>query len=459
MAERFEIVEKALLKMLEEKKFAALRDILVVMNPSDIAALFGDLEEQRIPLLFRLLPKELAAESFGELDPDAQEVLIRSFSDNELKEIVDELYVDDAADLVEEMPANVVKRILKQASPEMRRSINQILRYPEYSAGSIMTTEYVSLRPKMTVEEAILRIRRQGVDKETIYTCYVTAPDRKLLGLVSVKDLLLATDDEMLIEDIMLTNLIYVNTQTDQEEVAKMLSKYNFLALPVVDGEERMVGIVTFDDAMDVIEEETTEDIELMSGMLPSEKTYLKSTAFDLFKNRIPWLMLLMVSSTFTGLIITSFEGALAAQVALTAFIPMLMGTGGNSGSQSSVTVIRALSLDELRFADIGRVVWKELRTSILCGIALAIVCFIKIWLVDRLLMGNEDITLLVNAVVCLALAVTVVIAKIVGGVLPLAAKAVGADPAVMASPFITTIVDAVSLLVYFLFAKTLLGV
>ena len=459
MAERFEIVEKALLKMLEEKKFAALRDILVVMNPSDIAALFGDLEEQRIPLLFRLLPKELAAESFVEMDPDAQEVLIRSFSDNELKEIVDELYVDDAADLVEEMPANVVKRILKQASPEMRRSINQILRYPEYSAGSIMTTEYVSLRPKMTVEEAILRIRRQGVDKETIYTCYVTAPDRKLLGLVSVKDLLLATDDEMLIEDIMLTNLIYVNTQTDQEEVAKMLSKYNFLALPVVDGEERMVGIVTFDDAMDVIEEETTEDIELMSGMLPSEKTYLKSTAFDLFKNRIPWLMLLMVSSTFTGLIITSFEGALAAQVALTAFIPMLMGTGGNSGSQSSVTVIRALSLDELRFADIGRVVWKELRTSILCGIALAIVCFIKIWLVDRLLMGNEDITLLVNAVVCLALAVTVVIAKIVGGVLPLAAKAVGADPAVMASPFITTIVDAVSLLVYFLFAKTLLGV
>ena len=459
MAERFEIVEKALVKMLEEKKYAVLRDILLVMNPSDIAALFGDLEEQRIPLLFRLLPKELAAETFVEMESDDQEVLIRSFSDNELKEIVDELYVDDAADLVEEMPANVVKRILKQADPEMRRSINQILRYPEYSAGSIMTTEYVSLRPKMTVEEAILRIRRQGIDKETIYTCYVTAPDRKLLGLVSVKDLLLAEDDETLIEDIMLTNLIFVNTQTDQEEVAKMLSKYNFLALPVVDGEERMVGIVTFDDAMDVIEEETTEDIEIMGGMLPSEKTYLKSTVIDLFKNRIPWLMLLMVSSTFTGLIITSFEGALAAQVALTAFIPMLMGTGGNSGSQSSVTVIRALSLDELRFADIGRVIWKELRTSILCGIALAIVCFAKIWLVDRLLMGNEDITLMVNAVVCLALAVTVVIAKIVGGILPLGAKALGADPAVMASPFITTIVDAVSLLVYFLFAKALLGV
>ncbi len=459
MAERFEIVEKALEKMFEEKKYAALRDILLVMNPSDIAELLGDLEEQRIAVLFRLLPKELAAESFVEMEPDVQELLIRSFSDNELKEIVDELYVDDAADLVEEMPANVVKRILKQADPEMRRSINQILRYPENSAGSIMTTEYVSLRPTMTVEEAILRIRRQGIDKETIYTCYVTGQDRKLLGLVSVKDLLLAADDETLIENIMLTNLIFVNTQTDQEEVAKMLSHYNFLALPVVDGEERMVGIVTFDDAMDVIEEETTEDMEIMGGMLPSEKTYLKSSAFELFKNRIPWLMLLMVSSTFTGLIITAFEGALAAQVALTAFIPMLMGTGGNSGSQSSVTVIRALSLDELSLSDIGRVLWKELRTSVLCGIALAVVCFLKIWLVDRLLMGNGSITLTVNAVVCLALAVTVVIAKIVGGVLPLIAKALKADPAVMASPFITTIVDAVSLLVYFLFASALLGV
>ena len=458
MAERFEIVEKALLKMLEEKKYAGLRDILLVMNPSDIAELFYGLEEQRIPLLFRLLPKNKAAETFVEMEPDAQELLIRSFSDNELKEIVDELYVDDAADLVEEMPANVVKRILKQASPEMRRSINQILRYPEYSAGSIMTTEYVSLRPSMTVEEAILRIRRQGVDKETIYTCYVTR-DRHLLGLVTVKDLLLAEDDETKIEDIMLTNLISVTTHTDQEEVGRMFSKYNFLALPVVDKENRMVGIVTFDDAMDVIEEEVTEDMELMGGMLPSEKTYLRSSSFELFKNRIPWLMLLMVSATFTGLIITAFEGALAAQVALTAFIPMLMGTGGNSGSQSSVTVIRALSLDELDFRDIGRVIWKELRTAILCGVALAIVCFVKIWLVDKLLMGNESITLMIDAVVCLALMVTVVFAKVVGGTLPLIAKAMKLDPAVMASPFITTIVDALSLLVYFLFARMLLGV
>ena len=457
MVERFEIVEKAILKMLEDKKYAALRDVLLVMNPSDIAALFSGMEEKQIPLLFRLLPKELAAESFVEMETEAQELLIRSFSDNELKEIVDELYVDDAADLVEEMPANVVKRILKQADPEMRRSINQILRYPEYSAGSIMTTEYVSLRPNMTVEEAILRIRRQGVDKETIYTCYVTASDRKLLGLVTVKDLLLAENDEILIQDIMLTNLIYANTKTDQEEVAKMLTKYNFLALPVVDGEGRMVGIVTFDDAMDVIEEETTEDMELMGGIIPSEKTYLRSTVFDLFKSRIPWLMLLMLSATFTGLIITSFEDALAAQVALTAFIPMLMGTGGNSGSQSSVTVIRALSLDELRFSDIGRVIWKELRTALLCGIALAIACFAKIWLIDRLLMGNYEITFMVDLVVCLALCVTVIIAKVVGSVLPLVAKVLGADPAVMASPFITTIVDAVSLLVYFLFARSLL--
>ena len=456
MAERFEIVEKALLRMLQEKKYTTLRDILTTMNPSDIAAVFDGIEEDRIPLLFRLLPKEQAAEVFVEMEPDAQELLIRGFSDSELKEIVDELYADDAADLVEEMPANVVKRILKQADPEMRSAINQILRYPENSAGSIMTTEYVTLRPEMTVEEAILRIRRQGVDKETIYTCYVTT-GRVLIGMVTVKDLLLCADDETKIKDIMLTNLISVSTHTDQEEVAHMLSHYNFLALPVVDTENRMVGIVTFDDAMDVIEDETTEDIELMSGMLPSEKTYLRSSAFELFKNRVPWLMLLMVSATFTGLIITAFEGALAAQVALTAFIPMLMGTGGNSGSQSSVTVIRALSLDELHLGDILRVLWKELRTALLCGVALAVVCFVKIWLVDKLLFGNPDITLEVDLVVCLTLCVTVIIAKLVGCSLPMAAKALKLDPAVMASPFISTIVDALSLLVYFLFANALL--
>ena len=377
----------------------------------------------------------------------------------ELKEVLAELYVDDAADIVEEMPANVVKRILKHADPEMRSSINQILRYPENSAGSIMTTEYVSLRPNMTVEEAILRIRRQGVDKETIYTCYVTAKDRTLIGMTSVKALLLAEDDDMEIQEIMETNMIYVNTKTDQEEVARMFSKYNFLAMPVVDGEGRMVGIVTFDDAMDVMEEEATEDMELMSGMTPSEKPYLRSSPFELFKNRIPWLMLMMVSATFTGLIMTAFEDALAAQIALSAFIPMLMGTGGNSGSQSSVTVIRGLSLGELKFRDIGEVLWKEIRTAVMCGVALAAVCFVKIWLVDKMLFGNENITLMVDLVVCLALAVTVIVAKMVGCMLPIAAKAINLDPAVMASPFISTIVDALSLLVYFMFAKMLLNI
>ena len=458
MAERFEIVQKAMQTFLDGKKYTTLRDMLVTMNPSDIAAIFDSLEEQRIPVMYRLLPKELAAEVFVEMEPDAQELLIKGFSDNELKEVLDELYVDDAADLVEEMPANVVKRILKHADPEMRTAINQILRYKEYSAGSIMTTEYVSLRPNMTVEEAILRIRRQGVDKETIYTCYVTDSSRKLLGLVSVKDLLLADDDETPIRDIMITNVIFATTSTDQEEVARMLSKYNFLAMPVLDSESRMVGIVTFDDAMDVMEEEATEDIEMMAGMTPSEKPYLKSTPIELFKNRFPWLSMMMVSATFTGLIMTAFEDALAKVIALSAFIPMLMGTGGNSGSQSSVTVIRGLSLGELKFKDIGVVLWKELRTAILCGLGLALVCFAKIWLIDRMLFGNTDITLMVDLVVCCALCVTVIIAKAVGAVLPMVAKLLGADPAVMAAPFITTIVDAVSLLVYFLFAKFLLG-
>ena len=458
MAERFEIVEKALIKMLEDKKYATLRDILVTMNPSDIAQMFAGLDEKQIPLLFRLLPKEMAADTFVEMDSEEQEVLIRGFSDNELKEIIDELYVDDAADLVEEMPANVVKRILRQADPEMRRSINQILCYPENSAGSLMTTEYVTLRPVMTVEEAILRIRRQGVDKETIYTCYVTDKNRHLLGFVTVKDLLLAEDDEITVEEIMQTNVISASTHTDQEEVAQMLSRYNFLALPVVDTENRLVGIITFDDAMDVLEEEATEDMEIMGGMLPSEKTYLKSTSWELFKNRIPWLLLLMVGATFTGIIINAFESALAAQVVLTAFIPMLMGTGGNSGSQSSVTIIRALSLGEVEFSDLPRVIWKEIRTAVLCGAALAVVCFIKIWLVDKMLLG-ADITVMVDSVVCLALFVTVLAAKLVGAVLPLLAKALKLDPAVMASPFITTIVDALSLLVYFLFAQMLLGI
>ena len=459
MAERFEIMEKALLQMLESKKYSTLRDMLITMNPSDVAGIFSDLEEKQVPLMFRLLPKELAAETFVEMEPDTQALLIQGFSDNELKEVLSELYVDDAADLVEEMPATVVRRILEQADPEMRSSINQILRYPENSAGSIMTTEYVALRPNMTVEESITRIRRQGVDKETIYTCYVIDNDRTLLGLVTVKSLLLCEDDDTPISQIMVTNLISVTTQDDQEEVARMFSKYNFLALPVVDKENRMVGIVTFDDAMDVMQDEATEDMEIMAAITPSEKSYLASSPWDLFKHRIPWLLLLMVSATFTGMIISSFEASLGILPILTVFIPMLMDTGGNCGSQSSVTVIRALSLDELHFKDIFTVIWKEVRAAALCAIALAAVCFGKVMLVDRLLMGNTSVTVLVDLTVCLTLAVTVIVAKVVGCSLPLIAKRFGFDPAVMASPFITTIVDAMSLLLYFLFAKAILGV
>ncbi len=451
-------VTKTIKALLDEKKYQSTKDILLTMNPADIAAIFEELAEERIPLLFRLLPKEAAAETFAELDPRLQELMIRGLSDTELREIVNELYVDDAADLVEEMPANVVKRILAQADPQMRKEINEILRYPENSAGSIMTTEYVSLRPGMTVAEAIARIRKTGVDKETIYTCYVTE-SRKLLGTVSVKDLLLAEDDATPVSQIMDEYVISVNTLTDQEEVAQMLAKYNFLALPVVDTDGHMVGIVTFDDAMDVLVEETTEDIEKMAGIMPTEKPYLRSSAWDLFKHRIPWLMLLMVSATFTGMIITSFESALAAQVVLTAFIPMLMDTGGNSGSQSSVTIIRALSLGELEFADLPRVIWKEIQTAFLCGLALAALCFAKIMLFDRLLLGNTDVTALTAFVVCFTMAVTVLIAKMVGCTLPICAKKLGLDPAVMASPFITTIVDALSLLVYFAFARALLFV
>ena len=456
MTEHKVTMESTLKVLLEQKKYSTLKDILITMNPSDVAELFEEIADERLPRLFRLLPKEQAAETFVEMQPEQQELLIRGFSDAELRAVVEELYVDDAVDLVEEMPANVVKRILAQADPEMRKDINNLLRYPDNSAGSIMTTEYVSLRPQMTVIQAIERIRRTGVDKETIYTCYVTEA-RKLLGTVSVKDLLLATDDSLPVASIMDENVISVSTLTDQEEVAQTLSKYNFLALPVVDTGCLMVGIITFDDAMDVLVEETTEDIEKMAGMLPSEKAYLRSSPWELFKHRIPWLALLMVSATFTGMIITGFESALAAQVVLTAFIPMLMDTGGNSGSQASVTIIRALSLGELEFSDTPKVIWKEIRTAALCGLALATLCFGKIMLVDRMLLGNSDITTLTAFVVCFTMAVTVLIAKMVGCTLPLAAKKIGFDPAVMASPFITTIVDALSLLVYFGIATALL--
>ena len=457
MTEMNNTFDQTLTELLEQKKYSEIKQELATRNGADIAAAFNELPAEQIPLLFRLLPKELAAETFVEMESDDQALLIRGFSDAELGAVINELFVDDAVDLVEEMPANVVKRILAQAEPAMRREINELLRYPENSAGSIMTTEYVTLRPNMSVDDAIAHIRKTGVDKETIYTCYVTK-NRKLLGVITIKDMLLSGKDGVTIGDIMDENVISVDTLTDQEQVAQMLSKYDFLALPVVDGENRMVGIVTFDDAMDVLEDEATEDIEKMAGMLPSDKTYLRSSSFDLFKHRIPWLLLLMISATFTGWIITSFESALAAQVVLTAFIPMLMDTGGNSGSQASVTVIRALSLDELSFRDLPAVIWKEIRTAVLCGCSLALACFAKIMLVDYLIFGNADITPMVAFVVCLTMAMTVIIAKLIGCSLPMLAKKLGFDPAVMASPFITTIVDAVSLLVYFEAARVMLA-
>ena len=456
MAEHSVTVENTLQTLLADKKYATIRDILVTMNPADIAAVFSGVEPEKLPLLFRLLPKELAAESFVEMESEEQETLIKGISDSELRQVMDELYVDDAVDIVEEMPANVVQRILAQSAPEMRKEINEILQYPEDSAGSVMTTEYVKLTPDMTVGDAILRIRRTGVDKETIYTCYVLQ-NRKLVGTVSVKNLLLAPNDLITIDSIMDSNLITVTTHTDQEEVARMMSKYNLLAIPVVDSDNRMVGIVTFDDAMDVMEDETTEDMEIMAGMTPSDKTYLRSSPFDLFKHRIPWLALLMVSATFTGLIISNFEHKLEAMVCLTAFIPMLMDTGGNSGSQSSVTVIRAISLGELEFRDLGKVIWKEIRTAVLCGVVLSILCFAKILLVDKMLLQTEGVDVMVALAVCLTMAVTVLCAKVVGCTLPMLAKKLGFDPAVMASPFITTIVDALSLLVYFGIATALL--
>lgn len=450
MTDAFETLKKSIKSLAEEKKYATLRDILTTMNAADVASLFEDIPEETVPLLYRLLPKELAADTFVEMEPDTQHMLIKGFSDNELKEVVDELYVDDAVDLVEEMPANVVKRILIQADAEKRKMINTILQYPDDSAGSIMTTEFVELRPKMTAEEAILHLRRSGINKETINNCYICAKGRQLMGVVTIRDLIMASSEETM-EDLMEENIISVSTLEDQETVARQFSKYGFLAMPVVDREERLVGIVTIDDVLDVMEEETTEDIEKMAAIVPADKPYLKQTTFDLWKSRMPWLLLLMISATFTGFIITSFEDALSKYVVLTAYIPMLMDTGGNSGSQASVTVIRGISLKEVEFRDIFRVIWKEVRVALLCGLTLAVCNFGKLLLVDHL-------TILVAFTICLTLFVTIFCAKVVGCTLPLIAPRLGFDPAVMASPFITTIVDAISLLVYFQFATRLLG-
>lgn len=442
-------------ELLEAKKYRELKEFLAEETPQDIAQALEEIEEDSLPLVFRVLPKELAAETFVELSPEGEELLIKSFSDIMLKEIFDELYLDDTVDIIEEMPANVVKRIIRAADSETRKKINELLNYPEDSAGSIMTTEYVTLQGFMTVEEAIKHIRRTGVDKETIYTCYVTTEAKVLEGVLTVKDLLVAPDDAT-VGEIMETNVISVSTDEDKEDVAREMSKYDFLAMPVVDKENRLVGIVTFDDAVDVIEEEATEDIEKMAAITPSDKPYLRTGVFETTLKRIPWLLLLMVSATFTGQIITNFESALAGSMALTAFIPMLMDTGGNAGSQASVTIIRGLALEEIRINDILRVMWKEMRVSFLCGIALAIANFAKIMLVDNLIFHN-DVTVSVAFVVCVTLIVTVFCSKLVGCTLPILAKKLGFDPAVMASPFITTIVDAISLIVFFEVAQLLL--
>ncbi|MBO5495630.1 MAG: magnesium transporter [Eubacterium sp.] len=453
-----EITEK-ISNLFEEKKYSQIKESVAEMNSADIALIFEEIPEDKRLLLFRLLPKEEAADAFVELDGDTQEALIRAFSDNELKEVIDELYLDDTVDIIEEMPATIVKRILRSTDAETRASINALLKYPEDSSGSIMTPEFVDLKKDNTVEDAFKRIRRTGVDKETIYTCYVIDKSRHLIGVTTVKELLLHEEDD-LIEEFMETNIIYVYTHDDREIAAKLFEKYDFLALPVVDMEGRLVGIITVDDAIDVIQEETTEDIHKMNAIVPStEKPYLKIGVFETWKSRIPWLMLLMVSATFTGMIITKFEDKLNALIILTSFIPMLMDTGGNSGGQASVTIIRALSLNEIDMKDIFRVIWKEIRVGLLCGVSLSLVNFVKIWLIDRTLLGNYDITIPVNLVISLTLVVEIICAKIIGCTLPIIAKKMKFDPAVMSSPFITTIVDAISLLVYFTFATAILHI
>ena len=443
-----------------EKKYARLRELLSEMNPADIAQILEDVPERELPVIFRILPKELAAEVFVEMDSQMQQLLIEAFSDTELREVMDELFMDDTVDIIDEMPATVAKRILSQTDANTRKMINQLLAYPDDSAGSIMTTEYVDLKKNMTVDAAFDRIRKIGLDTETIYTCYVTDASRRLLGIVTVKDLLL-NEKTCIIGDIMDENIIFANTLDDKEEVAGQFEKYDLMALPVVDKENRLVGIITVDDAIDVIQDEATEDIEKMAAILPSDRTYFRTGVFSTFKARIPWLLLLMISATFTGAIISGFEEKLTVLPALIAFIPMLMDTGGNSGSQSSVTIIRGISLGDIEFKDIGRVIWKELRVALCCSAVLATVNFAKMWLVDYLMLHTFDPgrQFAEIGVVCVTLFFTVIVAKLIGCVLPIIAKKIGFDPAVMASPFITTIVDAISLFIYFNIAIAVLEI
>lgn len=432
---------KTIETLLKNKKYSSLRDVLSSMNEADIAELFSDVKEESLPLLFRLLPKDLAADTFALMDSDEQELLIRGFSDNEIKEVFDELYVDDAVDIVEEMPANVVKRILQNTDSQTRSMINEILKYPEDSAGSLMTTDYISLRPKMTVQDAIKRIRRKIHEAETIYTCYVTDDSRKLLGYLSVRMLLLAQPDDKIC-DIMDETVICVHTLDDKENVAKDMNKYDFVAIPVVDDEGRLVGIVTFDDAIDVMQEEATEDIERMAAISPTEDSYFKTSDIKHAKNRIFWLLALMLSAAITGGILTKYEDATSSIPALAAFIPMLMSTGGNCGSQSSTLIISGMSTDEIKLKDYLKVAFMEFRVSLVLSIVLAVLNGIRIWITE----GDFLIALVVSlSIICI-----VIISQFIGCSLPMLAKKIKLDPAVMAAPLITTIVDAAAILIYF---------
>ncbi len=444
--------------LLRERQLKHLQEELENTDEFEVAEFLATLPQHQMAKVFRMLSKEKGAEVFAELEAPEQEYIIDSITDAELGDIIEEMYVDDAVDLMEELPANVVKRVMRTATPETRTLINQYLKYPENSAGSIMTAEFIDLKKYMNVRESFARIRRIGADKETIYTCFVTSADRKLEGIVTVKDLIMADEDEV-IENIMVDAVIFATTTDDQEEVSDIFADYDLIAIPVVDREHRLVGIVTVDDVMDVIEQEATEDIEKIAGMLPSDKPYSRSGIVELFKNRFPWLLFLMLSATFTSIIITSFEDALSAQAALIGFIPMLTGTGGNSGSQSSTAVIRSLSLGDTEPEDVLCVIWKELRVAVLCGLALAAVNFVKMLAVDRVVLGNDGVTVIVAATVSITMVFVVIFAKAVGCTLPIAAEKLGVDPAVMASPLIATITDSVSLLIYFTVARLLLHV
>ena len=444
-------------KLVDAKQYHLVKEKLIELEEADIAEILEELDTQNLVKIFRLLPKDIAAEVFSYLPIENEQDIITYLSDKEAASIIDNMYADDAADLMEEMPSNVVKRLLSKTTPETRKDINQLLKYPEDSAGSIMTVEFIDLKENNTVKEAINKIKKEVSDKETIDTCFVVDKGRHLLGIVTLRDLLLSEPDDTM-SDIMTNYQTQITTLTDQEEVANDFKKYDVTSMPVVDSENRLVGIITIDDIVDIMEEETTEDIEKMAAITPTDKTYFNTTTFETFKKRIPWLLLLMVSATFTGSIISSFEASLAIFPMLTAFIPMLMDTGGNSGSQASVTVIRSIAINEIEGKDTLKVLFKEIRVALLCGLTLAVANFIKIALIDNLML-KHNVPYNISFIICLTIMFTVIIAKMIGATLPILAKKLKFDPAVMASPFITTIVDAVSLLVYFQIAKLILGI